>query len=191
MIILGSYGFGYYIGRPKLSELIKDRSGKMLIIPLASSDEQRAGERETRGAVEAGFQRDNIFVFDKENEDGLLDKDYDHIVVLGGNTFKLLYYVKALGLDRFIKEQVERGAAYLGFSAGAYIACRDIEYVKIFDDNNHIADGDFSALGLTDDYVLCHYDSGRGYEEIRMCRDFIGYENRLRTINDDQFILLE
>lgn len=52
-----------------------------------------------------------------------------------------------------------------------------------------VRDGDFTALELTDKYVICHFDY-RGIEEIKMCRAFLGDEPELLTINNVQFIVL-
>lgn len=189
MIILSSYGFYYITIRNQLKELFSDKSGKMLIIPLASAYGMKYGIREKESAIDAGFLQENIFVFDEKNPDMFLEMKFDYIVIIGGNTFRLLQKVRMYGLDTFIKEQVENGADYIGISAGAYLACTDIEYVKNFDDNNFITDGDFSGLALTDKYILCHFDE-RGTAEIKMCRQFIGYDTELITINDNQIVIL-
>ena len=189
MLILGSYGFSHTQVRLKINELIPDHTGNMLIVPLACMFEEETGQKEKNCAAMLGFKMENIFVFDKANPDAYMDKKYDYIAILGGNTFKLLYHVKKYHLDSFIKQQVAAGAVYLGFSAGACLACQDVEYVRNFDDNNHITDGDFTALGLTDKYVLCHFDY-RGTEEIKMCRSYIGDEPELITIANDQLIIL-
>lgn len=189
MLILGSYGFSYTQNRLKIGELIPDQSGKMLIIPLACMFGTETGEKEKNCAALLDFKKENIYVFDDSKPNALIGMKFDYIAVLGGNTFKLLYYVKKYHLDSFIRQQVADGAVYLGFSAGAYLVCGNIEYVKNFDDNNHITDGDFTALGLTDKYVLCHFDY-KGIDEIKMCRAFLGDEPELLTINNDQFIVL-
>ena len=189
MLILGSYGFSYTQNRLKIGELIPDQTGNMLIVPLACMFEEETGQKEKNCAAMMNFKKENIFVFDGTKPEEYMERNYDYITVLGGNTFKLLYYVKKYHLDSFIKQQVAAGAIYLGFSAGAYLACGNIEYVRNFDDNNHITDGDFTALELTDKYVLCHFDY-RGAEEIRMCRSYIGEEPELITINNDQLIVL-
>lgn len=189
MLILGSFGFAYTDVRFKIGEIIKDKTGKMLIIPLACMFGTETGEREKNYASMIGFRKENIFVFDESKPSELLDMKFDYIAVLGGNTFKLLYGIRKYHLDDFIKKQVADGAVYMGFSAGACLACNNIEYVKNFDDNNHITDGDFTALGLTDKYVLCHFDL-RGYNEIEMCRKYIGDEVELITIANNQLIVL-
>lgn len=189
MLVLGSYGFSSPETRQKLDKIITDKTGKMLIIPIATMFGKETGEKEKYFASLLGFNKADIIVFDEENPDEIKNQQFRYIVVLGGNTFQLLYKVKKFNLDTFIKNQIKNGADYLGFSAGAYLACPNIEYVKNFDDNNHIDNGDFSALGLTDKYVLCHFDM-RGLAEIQMCRKFIGDEVELITIDNNQFVVL-
>ena len=190
MLILGSYGFSHPLTRTKISGLLPDRTGRMLIIPLAGgSSAAESGSFEKECAVSQGFLPENITVFDENEPDAVREQKFRYIVVTGGNTFTLLHLVRKYGLDGFVRQQVSDGADYIGFSAGACLACPDVGYIRNFDDNIFITDGDFSALGLTDKYVLCHYNL-RGFREIRMCREFIGPEPELVTINDDEFVLL-
>lgn len=190
MLILGSYGLGLEENRQKIGALLGERAESVLIVSLACEAWQQAGEAEKESAEKLGFRKDHICLFDPERPDALPDVQFDCIVVPGGNTFRLLHGIRAHHLDALIKRQVAGGAVYCGFSAGAYLACRNIEYVRLFDDNNHIHNGDFTALGLTEKYVLCHSDD-RGFAEIRMCRQFIGDTPELITIRNDQLVVLQ
>jgi len=131
-----------------------------------------------------------IYIYDEFKPTELLDMKFSYIVVLGGHTLRLLSKVRELRLDTFIKEQVANGAIYLGFSAEAYLACDDIEYVKNYDKNDgFITDDNFHALGFTDKYVLCHFDY-RDEKDIQLCRLFIGDEAELITLNNHQLIVV-
>ena len=192
MLILGSNSFYSIAVRQQISQKIHNKSGNMLIIPLACEFEEDTGNRERNCAVDAGFMKENIDVFSQNFPEDILNKKYDYIVVLGGNTFKLLHLVKKYHLNDFIRKQVIDGAIYFGFSAGAYLACPNIWNVRHFDGNYHINEEDvhnFDALGLTDKYVLCHYDS-RGMAEIMLCREDITMEPELITINETELIIL-
>lgn len=190
MLILSSSGFSTTQVRLKIGEIIEDKSKNMLIIPLASSLGTETAERERSCAAMLGFKEENIYIFDEEKPNELLGLTFGYIVVLGGNTLRLLKKVREFHLDTFIKEQVSSGAIYLGFSAGAYLACDDIEYVKHFDYNDgFITDDNFHALGLTDKYLLCHFDY-RGEEEIKLCRLYIGDKPELLTLNNDQLTVI-
>ena len=189
MLILSSYGFGSTCMRQKIGDTVKDMNGRMLIIPFASWFGVETGKKEKTGAVLQGFGKERIDIFDEASPDRYLNSSYDYICVSGGNTFRLLSRIKKYHLDTFIKEQVANGAVYMGFSAGAYLACPDIEYVKLLEDNNDISNGDFSALALTDKYVLCHNDY-RGTPYIIKIREFIGKPIELITLNNDQMVVL-
>lgn len=190
MLILSSSGFSTTQVRLKIGEIIEDKSKNMLIIPLASTLGMETAERERNCAAMLGFKKENIYILDESKPDELLGMEFGYIAVLGGNTLRLLKKIREYHLDTFIKEQVSNGAIYLGFSAGAYLACDDIEYVKHFDYNDgFITDDNFHALGLTDKYVLCHFDY-RGEKEIQLCRLHIGDEPELITLNNDQLIVI-
>lgn len=174
--------------REKLCEAMPTTSGNMLIIPFAGT--LRDAEAEKQGAVVSGFSEDNIYILDEHNARELMQRDYQNILATGGNTFKLLDSIRRYQLDRFIRQQEANGCTYIGLSAGAYLACKgSIEYVKLFDDNNHISDGDFTALGLTDKYVLCHYDI-RGAADKYAVRQYIGYDSELVCISGNDVITL-
>lgn len=186
---MGSYGFEIKQNRTKLRDLLKEKTGNVLIVPSNDPFSIKAAKSEIMHIVDTGFDKEKIFLCDYTNISNLLKLKFDVILIPGGNTFKLLYDIRENHLDTFIKQQVYAGAVYFGFSAGAYLSCPDIEYVKVFDDNNHITDGNFRALGLTDKYIVAHFDN-RGYQEIMMCKNFIGYDAELITINDNELAVI-
>ncbi|MEX3978282.1 dipeptidase PepE [Paraburkholderia sp. EG287A] len=76
------------------------------------------------------------------------------IVVGGGNTFQLLAQCRERGLVDAIRLAVHGGARYLGWSAGANLACPTIcttNDMPIVDPNG------FDALGLIDFQINPHY----------------------------------
>ena len=79
----------------------------------------------------------------------------DLIVVGGGNTFNLLGHVRALRLLDPIAQRVRAGrAAYLGWSAGANLACPTI---RTTNDMPIVDPGGFDALGLVPFQINAHY----------------------------------
>lgn len=80
--------------------------------------------------------------------------DAEVIIVGGGNTFQLLKCCRELGLLPAIAARVRAGAAYIGWSAGANLACPTICTTN----DMPIADpGGFAALGLIDFQINPHY----------------------------------
>ena len=105
---------------------------------------------------EFGFTEANIHVFDYYNPAEFQNLDLDVIYISGGNTFKTLQRIRNCEFDKQIIQYVERGVTYIGGSAGAHIATKDITHVKEFDSlpEDMI---DFKGLGLFDGILVCHY----------------------------------
>lgn len=78
----------------------------------------------------------------------------DLIIVGGGNTFHLLHHVRMKGLLEKIRNKVREGAKYLGWSAGANLACPTI---KTTNDMPVIDPGGLEALALVPFQINPHY----------------------------------
>jgi dipeptidase E len=76
------------------------------------------------------------------------------IIVGGGNTFQLLRECRDRGLLSAIKRQVSTGTKYLGWSAGANLACPTI---KTTNDMPIVDPGSLDALGLVSFQINAHY----------------------------------
>jgi dipeptidase E len=76
------------------------------------------------------------------------------IIVGGGNTFQLLRECRDRGLLSAIKRQVSTGTKYLGWSAGANLACPTI---KTTNDMPIVDPGGLEALGLVSFQINAHY----------------------------------
>ena len=80
--------------------------------------------------------------------------DADLIVVGGGNTFQLLKECRERGLLEAIRQRVRGGARYLGWSAGANLACPTI---RTTNDMPIVDPGGLDALGLLPFQLNPHY----------------------------------
>ena len=76
------------------------------------------------------------------------------VIVGGGNTFQLLRECRTRGLLQEIKGRVGRGAKYIGWSAGANLACPTI---KTTNDMPIVDPGGLEALGLLPFQINPHY----------------------------------
>ncbi|MCR5480904.1 MAG: Type 1 glutamine amidotransferase-like domain-containing protein [Ruminococcus sp.] len=188
MLILANYGFEFPTTRASLKRAIGSARGTMLIISLGGT--RADAEAEMKGALQIGFKEENVYIFDADKADELMSKDYTYIEITAGNTFQLLSQIRCYNLDEFINAQIDKRCTLIGLSAGACICCPNTEYVLLFDDNNHISDGDYTGLGLMNQYVLCHYDI-RGTTEKYEIRRFIGYESDLITITGDDVVVID
>lgn len=87
-------------------------------------------------------------------------KHNDFIYITGGNTFYLLQELKRTGADKLIIKEVNAGKLYIGESAGAMVASKNIEYAKAMDSVKKAPNlTEYDALGLMDFYPVPHYES--------------------------------
>ena len=107
-----------------------------------------------------GFRRENIIVFNYYNPSHYHDLQIDAIYISGGNTFRTLERLKKCGFDQAIINYVNNGVIYIGGSAGAHIASKNVEHVLAFDDNETKV-ANFEGLGLFDGIIFCHFTEER------------------------------
>jgi dipeptidase E len=79
---------------------------------------------------------------------------YDAVVVGGGNTFCLLAEARARGWLAPVRARVRAGTPYMGWSAGANLACPTI---RTTNDMPVVDPGGFGALDLVPFQVNPHY----------------------------------
>ena len=76
------------------------------------------------------------------------------VIVSGGNTFQLLREVRNRKLLSVLREKVKSGMPYIGWSAGANLACPTI---KTTNDMPIVDPGSLEALGLVPFQINPHY----------------------------------
>jgi len=133
LLISNSTNYGEnYLEWPRqyIDEFLK-KTGvrRVLFIPYAGvalSDESLedsfdAYEERVNGVFnEMGYE---IYSIHREKDPVSAIKDALAIAVGGGNTFHLVYMLHKLKLMKVIKESVENGLPFMGWSAGANVAC--------------------------------------------------------------------
>ena len=129
----------------------------------------------------------------KESREEILQKlnNIDAIFVAGGNTFYLLQELKnkdiLQDLIKFANNKI-----YVGTSAGACIACPNIEYIEKLDDKSQAPLLDnCNALNLVDFYVLPHYKSKEKYTKIadEIEKNYINY--KFIKLSDEHAIIVD
>ena len=193
MLILSSSRLGATWMRNKFEKVLgTDLSDKkLLIIPCASANEEKAGAQAIEDALNFGFKREHIFLFSVRSFSILgriyTEPKYDYIYVTGGNTFKLLHDLKNCGYDKKLRKIIIEGATYIGSSAGAYLISKDISHIQKYDENNYGID-DFSGLGILDARLICHFDNDRYYDYYKLR---ISTSDVLFTIDDDNILVVD
>lgn len=109
---------------------------------------------------EFGFKKENVYVFDHNNPDKFRNLNIDVLYISGGNTFGTLDKIRKCGFDKDIINYVKSGVVYIGGSAGAHIASKNIQHVEKYD-ANAVGITDFLGLGMFDGVLICHYTDDR------------------------------
>lgn len=85
-------------------------------------------------------------------------KNNDFIYVSWWNTFYLLQEIKNSGIDKIIIDEINKWKIYIWESAGSMILSKNIEYVKMMDDENKATDLKNNIwLWIIDFYPVPHY----------------------------------
>lgn len=134
------------------------------------------------------FQSKNIFL----SKDGIPETDIDYVYVTEGNVFQVLNYMRENELVDYIQNLIlnDDQTDYIGSSAGAMIAGKDI-YLGLDFDKNNVGMTDFKALNLFDGTIIPHYEE----ENLEMYKSnteeeiLNRYENIYCVSNEDILVL--
>ena len=159
-LILSSQIFGDVDATTNAFKEIKKDVSKLKILLIATPCLPFGPERDIVELLEWGFKRENIIVFNPWEKDKFSNLDIDIVYVTGGNTFTGLKVIKDTSFDKDIINYVNNGVLYIGKSAGAHIATKNIEHILEYDENE-IGTHHFEGLGLMDGILVCHYSKDR------------------------------
>lgn len=115
---------------------------------------------------EAKIKLENLWLiideinFENSNFEELSNKikNNDFIYVSWWNTFYLLQELKKSGIDKIIIDEINKWKIYIWESAWTMILSKNIEYVKIMDDENKAKClKDYNWLWIIDFYPVPHY----------------------------------
>lgn len=113
-----------FLGWPKeyLKSFIGDAPKKLLFIPYAGVNVYWDGYVNKVGNYfeEFGYETNTNY---KQKDFTKAIQEADIIMVGGGNTFHLVYHLQKNGLIPLIRQAVLDGKPYIGWSAGANVAC--------------------------------------------------------------------
>lgn len=146
-----------------VGSLIKEEINmkKVLFIPTASIYEEYKGyvgsARKLFKKLGAVLTEMDISKEEYENIEAAFSNT-DIIYFTGGNSFFLLEQLRKKGVDKLLKEELNKGKLFIGESAGAIVCAPDIKYIEMMDEKP----GDYSltddgGLNLINFYVLPHY----------------------------------
>lgn len=137
---------------PVIKNFLEDKALTIAFIPFASVD----NNYETYTAMVQTALKElphSILIVNPDNAKAVIEKA-DVIMVGGGNTFKLLHDIYACQLLDIIRDKVNKGTPYIGWSAGANIIAPGIGTTN---DMPVIAPKSFNALGFLPFQINPHY----------------------------------
>jgi dipeptidase E len=152
-----------YLGwpRPYITSFLEGTGVKeILFVPyagvnLASESVERSydvyEERVKAVFAELGY---GIHSIHKETDAAKAVEKAEAIAVGGGNTFHLVYMLHKLGLVNVIRKRVNEGMHYLGWSAGANVACPSL---RTTNDMPIIQPASFETFNLVPFQINPHY----------------------------------
>ncbi len=136
---------------PVIEKFLGDATLNVAFIPFASVDTNY--ETYTASVRQALSSTYNIVTVTHHDAADIITTS-DVIMVGGGNTFKLLHDLYKANVMQLIKEKIERGTPYVGWSAGANITGATISTTN---DMPIINPGSFDALGFFPFQINPHY----------------------------------
>lgn len=160
-IILTSRGFSIDNVKQYVKKLIDtSKISKCAIITTASDGKENNKYSILTKQQLHDLGLEDIIFFDLENCSNLdALSDVDMIYVCGGNTYKLLKYVKESDFDTFLKEYLSNGNYYLGVSAGSCILGQDISNLEGMDmDENIVNLQDTTGIKIIDRDISPHHE---------------------------------
>ncbi len=139
--------------RQQLQRFLGASVKRILFIPFAGVTSNFDYYTEKVGKVfkDIGYEIDAIHIAENPHE---LIKKAEAIVVGGGNTFHLMHWLHKIGIIETIREKVNNGTPYIGWSAGSNVACPTI---KTTNDMPIIELGSFNGLNLVPFQINPHY----------------------------------
>jgi dipeptidase E len=156
-----------YLGWPRqiISNFFSGiRVKRILFVPYAGVT---VSYNDYTAKVQEVFEKLGLEVYSIDNEQNPIKAihEAEAIAVGGGNTFHLVYMMHKLGLMDTIFEKVNTGTPFIGWSAGANVACPSM---KTTNDMPVIEPESFNCLNLVPFQINPHYidanPSGHGGE---------------------------
>lgn len=137
---------------PVIKNFLGDTALNIAFIPFASIDNNYDAYAALVRTALADLPH-TIMIVLPDNAEAII-KQADVIMVGGGNTFKLLYYIYYLKLLDTIRDKVNNGAPYVSWSAGSNLVCPGIGTTN---DMPVIQPKSFNAFGFFPFQINPHY----------------------------------
>lgn len=188
-ILLTSIGLSSKLSQDKFRDISKNLLNKTVSIVTTAADgkeQNKYAQLALNQFKDMGFNK--IEFVDLESEPYYDFSSTGILYVMGGNTFKLMYYVLISNLKDSINNLLEREEIYIGVSAGSIILGSTILTAsEILEDKNDIFLDKYEGLGFAPFAIVPHYNTSLE-EKIQLFER--NYKIEVKRISDDEYILL-
>lgn len=179
---------GYkYLGIPK----DKLRIGRVTTAIKGAQDENFKAymEEYKQDMIKNDIYFEEIDVKDKTSEEIYkFFEDKNVIQVEGGNPFYLLKYAREVGLDKILKDLLDKGLIYVGCSSGSHLMSPSIILGSLKKGRNWYGVTDFTAYAYVPYLIRPHYVKAMD-NDLKKVMEETG--NSIRLLTDEQAIFLE
>jgi dipeptidase E len=136
-------------------------ASKVICIPTAANvylPENRAWQTEEMDVLRRAGATLDVFDIAGKNPQQVAQKleQADIVYATGGNAFYLLEHMQRSGVAGALKALFKRGGTYIGTSAGAVVACEDIDYIAPMDEPHLAKLTSTKGLGLVPYLIVPH-----------------------------------
>lgn len=115
----------------------------------------------------------------------------DVIWLGGGNTFYLRWILKETGADNIIRDLVDKGKIYAGWSAGAVVAGPTLKYFESMDDISESPEMIMDGLNLINSVVVPHLDNKDFADDAKEANQKLRHDGyNTIVLNDDQVLII-
>ena len=137
-----------------------------------------------------GLRVDQIDLREFKSSDSIKEKlkAYDLIYAMGGNTYMLRYEMRRSGFDKIIKELLDDGKVFGGYSAGALVAGLSVAGVEMDDEPEFAQELIKEGLSLVPFVILPHVDDP-DYRDILLTFRDIHRDKEIIELKDSQAVI--
>ena len=141
----------------------------------------------------AGFNVKELDIKKESDETEKTILQADIVLIAGGDTFYLMYYLKKTGADKILKKYIDNNGLYVGSSASSIICCPTIEGAVEFDDPSLVPElKSYSGLGVFPGVVIPHAHKEKYFELIARATEKLKQKGfKVFHLTDDEVLFYD
>lgn len=186
------------LSTPSLIQFFNDRCKEqnirsICVVSLQESyEDKKRTDYQVNKLMQMGYKVRH-FNLSEETSPNLMEEG-QMLYVCGGNTYRILNYIKEKKMFDYFMGRINRGDFYFGISAGSMLCCPDIKISSYgtkeggMNDKNVVGLENFKGFGVIPFYIYPHYSDTESKEVKRFYDDT---KSPVIAINDSQMITVD